>query len=163
MVQPYICGRKVDAAMAAFMEILNFAFLPLTIQQAEFFHKRLINMHFRCMQIRAECLFQLCLKKHSHLFLHQPLDFFLGAAVKKQHTTDTSEEQHRHKDRLERRMMYGKKRDHAACYTNQTDAQPGARLLLVTAQLSGKLRIAGCFRANRVKYRSVSFHIPAPL
>ena len=34
------------------------------------------------MQIRAECLFQLCLKKHSHLFLHQPLDFFLGAAVK---------------------------------------------------------------------------------
>ena len=71
MIQLYISGRKMYAAMIALMEVLHCALLPLAVQQMKCSHERFINAHFRGVDIRPESLFPLCAEKVSHLLLHQ--------------------------------------------------------------------------------------------
>lgn len=83
MVQPHVGGGKMHAAIIALMEILYRTFLPLTVQQVERPEKRLVNAHFRSVQIRAEGIFPFRAEKVSKLFLYQGLSFFCALPPKK--------------------------------------------------------------------------------
>ena len=56
MIQLYISGRKMYAAMIALVEILYCALLPFAVQQMQRSHERFINAHFRSVYIRTECI-----------------------------------------------------------------------------------------------------------
>ena len=113
------------------MEILDLTFFPLAGQQIHRFQKRLIDPHFFCVQIGAECLSQLTGEEVSHLLLHQGFEFFLGAAARKNRTADTAAKQHHDQDYLERSLLYRKVSDQTAQYADQTDILPNAHLLLI--------------------------------
>ena len=134
MVQPHVGRRKMRAAVASLMEILNLTFFPLAGQQIHRFQKRLIDPHFFRVQVGAECLSQLTGEEVSHLLLHQGFEFFLGVAAHKNRAADTAAKQHRDQDHLERSILHRKVSDQTAQYTDQTDAQTGERLLLIGSE-----------------------------
>lgn len=83
MIQLYISGRKMYAAMIALVEVLHGTLLPFAVQQMMRPHERFINAHFLGVDIRPESLFPLCAEKVSHLLLHQDFQFFLCPTAEK--------------------------------------------------------------------------------
>ena len=134
MIQPHICGGKTHAAMLPRVEVFHAACLPFAVQQMQCPHERLVNAHFRRVDIRAEGFLPFRAEKVPQLPVHQRFQLFLRPAAKNGRTADPAEKQHRHKDRPEQCSLHRKKANGTAHCAGQPHQKPGGRLPLEAAE-----------------------------
>ena len=135
MIQLYISGRKMYAAMIALVEVLHGALLPFAVQQMMRPHERFINAHFLGVDIRPESLFPLCAEKVSHLLLHQDFQFFLCPTAEKGRAENAAKKQHCHKERFECLILQHKIENGTAHCANHSHPEPDDGHCLIMSQL----------------------------
>ena len=134
MIQPHICGGKTHTAILPLMEVFHAACLPFAVEQMQRLHERLVNAHFRRVDVRAKGFLPFRAKIVSHLLVHQRFQLFLCPAAENDRTADPAEKQHRHKDRPEQCSLHRKKADGTAHCAGQPHQKPGGRPPLEAAE-----------------------------
>ena len=135
MIQLYISGRKMYAAMIALVEVLHGALLPFAVQQMQRSHERFINAQFRGVDIRAKCLFPFLAEKVSHLLVHQGFQFFLCPTAEKGRAENAAQKQHCHKERFECLILQHKIENGTAHCANHSHPEPDDGHCLIMSQL----------------------------
>ena len=158
MIQPHICDGKMHTAILPLMEVFHAACLPFAVEQLQCLHERLVNAHFRRVDIRTEGFLPFRAEKVSHLLVHQRFQLFLCPAAETARTADPAEKQHRHKDRPEQCSLHRKKANGTAHCADQPHQKPGGRLPLEAAEPLCQLRIRHASGIRRGKSAAFFVH-----